>query len=142
VKPVKQQFRHFPEYGLWGDCHRACIASILELPLEEVPHFCDGGQEVGGLDCPVRSWLDERGLFQTNTPYNGNIDLDQLLHDLGIVLPGIYFILGGSSRNGVGHSLVAGEGRIVHDPSIDGSGCVGPMEDGLYWVTVIGRKLL
>jgi hypothetical protein len=24
-----------------GDCFRACVASILELPYEEVPHFMD-----------------------------------------------------------------------------------------------------
>lgn len=139
--PVKQQFRHFPEYGLWGDCHRACIASILELPLEEVPHFCDGGKKVEGADCPVRPWLAERGMFQVSQPYDGKFPIDQLLQDLNIIYPEMFFILGCASKSGTGHSLVAGEGRILHDPSIDGSGCVGPMEDGFWWITIIGGKL-
>lgn len=30
---VYQECIHAPHLGSWGDCHRACIASILELPL-------------------------------------------------------------------------------------------------------------
>lgn len=39
MKPVDQQFLHNPEKGIVGDCFRACIASVLELPIEAVPHF-------------------------------------------------------------------------------------------------------
>lgn len=37
--PVDQQFLHDTETGSVGDCFRACIASVLELPIEAVPHF-------------------------------------------------------------------------------------------------------
>lgn len=31
-----------------GDCMRAAVASVFELPLDEVPHFCDTGPDHGG----------------------------------------------------------------------------------------------
>jgi hypothetical protein len=39
MKPIDQEFMHDPEKGIIGDCFRACIASILELDINEVPHF-------------------------------------------------------------------------------------------------------
>lgn len=39
MKPVTQQFQHDLSVGQYGDCQRAVIASLLELPIEEVPHF-------------------------------------------------------------------------------------------------------
>jgi len=30
-----QLFHHRPEQGIWGDCHRTCIANILEKPAED-----------------------------------------------------------------------------------------------------------
>lgn len=38
MKPVRQLYRHDPANGVYGDCWRACIASVLELPIEDVPH--------------------------------------------------------------------------------------------------------
>jgi hypothetical protein len=39
MKPVDQEFVHRPDIGQHGDCQRAVIASLLELPITEVPHF-------------------------------------------------------------------------------------------------------
>lgn len=36
------------------------------------------------------------------------------------------------------NAIVAGGGRIVHDPAPEGGGLVGPMDDGWYWVTYVG----
>lgn len=36
MKPVHQSITNIPQ----GDCLPACIASILEVPLESVPNFC------------------------------------------------------------------------------------------------------
>jgi len=41
-----------------GDCLRACVCSLLELPIEAVPNFAECGF-FDGLD----KWLDERGLL-------------------------------------------------------------------------------
>ncbi len=39
--PVDQQCLHDPARGVFGDCMRACIASLLELPASMVPHFTE-----------------------------------------------------------------------------------------------------
>lgn len=37
--PRQQEFAHDPANGIVGDCVRACIASILEMEMKDVPHF-------------------------------------------------------------------------------------------------------
>jgi hypothetical protein len=43
MKPVEQVYQFDAETGERGDCLRACIASILELERDEVPHFVGMG---------------------------------------------------------------------------------------------------
>lgn len=144
MKPVKQLYRHDPPHA-WGDCHRACVASILELPCEAVPNFCappagDQWQE-GRWREREYAWMRSQGLVPIVTAYAPEAELDALLDNSVYYNPGIYWILGGTSRNGTGHSVVAFDGRIVHDPSLDDSGIVGPMEGGHYWGTFIGAGI-
>lgn len=60
--PVEQQqMAVFDEHGdnvQRGDCMRACVASLFELPLEDVPHFVEQNDWHGEW---VR-WLRARGL--------------------------------------------------------------------------------
>jgi len=51
VKPADQEFLHLPEIGQHGDCQRAVIASLLDLPIAEVPHFL----QLANGD-PVKYW--------------------------------------------------------------------------------------
>ena len=44
-----------------GNCFQAAVASVLNLPLDEVPHFCDGAR---GWERRFDAWLAERGLGQ------------------------------------------------------------------------------
>jgi hypothetical protein len=144
VIPVKQRNRHDPANGIYGDCHRAAIASLLELPLNEVPHFCDADSELPDAEPLMereRKWLASRGLTNINVIYPGEVSLDDLLTAIDATTPGIMFILGGTSTTGCGHSVVAGCGKILHDPSLTKTGdhsIVGPMEDGYWWVTFMG----
>lgn len=61
MKPV---FQKVVDAGK-GDCWAACIASILELPLEEVPNFVGLSDHSKGIlaEDLVKKWLKERGLF-------------------------------------------------------------------------------
>lgn len=43
-----------------GDCFRTCVAAILDLPIEQVPHFLAMGK--GSVTEPFREWLKQRGL--------------------------------------------------------------------------------
>lgn len=42
MKPVNQTLFGDTDGKLKGNCFPACLASILELPLEEIPHFYEG----------------------------------------------------------------------------------------------------
>lgn len=143
--PRKQLFRHKPDKGIYGDCHRACVASILNLPCEAVPNFCaplPGEEWVSGRWRErEREWLLAHGYCPITMTYSPDATLEQVLEGSTYYNQDIYWILGGTSRNGTGHSVVAYNGEIVHDPSLDDSGIIGPMEDGHYWATFIGSAI-
>ncbi len=137
VVKVQQRNRHRPEEGLTGDCHRACYASILELELDDVPHFFDQGRSWEEAKPIFEEFWSRYGLREIQVAYTGD-DLSLILRTLENLNPGVPFILGGRSRNEVNHSVVAWKGEIWHDPSIDQSGIVGPTEpDKLWWITYI-----
>lgn len=134
MKPLKQRFRHDPDNGIWGDCHRAAIASIFELPLDEVPHFLDKGVDSTIGAAAQDAWLATRKMGSFSVAFD--IELIDLLEMMAINATDVFWILGGTSRNQVNHSVVACGGLILHDPSLDNSGIVAPCNDGHYWVTV------
>ena len=130
--PLKQRYRHYPENGIWGDCQRASMASILELSLDDVPHFGDNGPDEKEFWRLVTEWVKTRGLILLDIPFTN--DLDSILTMMAAKLPDNHYLLSGLSRTGVNHVVVARGGSVVHDPSLDDSGIVGPCSDGYYWV--------
>lgn len=143
MKPQKQRFRHNPAQGVYGDCHRTAIAIVLDLEAEDVPHFMDGNayRKGGGPKANelFEMWLNERGISTISFPFPGE-NLARVLDTIASCNPlsKPAFILAGSSRNGCNHSVVACDGEIVCDPSLDDSGIIGPCDDGHYWVTFFG----
>lgn len=143
MQPVKQLFRHNPPHT-YGDCHRAAIACILNMRPQDVPHFMDGKPDnapAPEAHAHVEFWLNRRGLTQITVCYAGG-ELRDLLITVGNHNPGVAFILGGQSRIGVNHSVVCCNGEIVCDPSLDESGIVGPCDDGYWWVTFFGARII
>ncbi|VFR81092.1 hypothetical protein RAN3_2518 [plant metagenome] len=133
MTPQKQAFRHKPEEGIYGDCRRTAITCILDLPRDDVPHF---GLHFGNSEAfheAERVFLASRGLSKINVVYQDS--LENVLMTLQATNPDAYYLLGGTSRTGVGHSVVGLGGQIIWDPSLDDSGIVGPMDDGFYWVS-------
>lgn len=129
----KQLYRHDPENSVWGDCHRTCLAMLLDMDAREVPHIAHGDPR----DWRVREseFLAEQGLGIFTVGFQCN--LEAVLHYMLHANPGIFYILGGTSKNGTGHSVIGFNDAIVADPSIDDSGIVGPMEDGCYWISIL-----
>lgn len=97
--------------GILGDCWRACIASMLELPAEEVPHFVN--------DNPRDWWTDTQVYLYEQT--GGYID------NLAPVFPleDEYTIaVGPSPRGDFYHAVIVHrDGSLAHDPH--------PSRDGL-----------
>lgn len=131
---------HDPENGTIGDCFRCCIASILDMPAIEVPHFCDYAWEIKDARwlVAVNAWLAKRDLayleFQADpaTPWDWGA-----FKGLGF---SVYHTLNGKSPRGFDHATVGLNGSMVHDPHPSRGGLVGPSDDGVYTYGFIFKR--
>lgn len=134
MKPLKQRFRHNPP-ETFGDCASACLASLLELQIDEVPHFSklfwEGRDGWGKAE---KEFLHSKGLRKVQFGYS--CDLQDMLKYMKEANPDTYYILLGKSRNGTAHDVIGLNDQIVWDPSIDNSGIVEPCEEGAYYISV------
>lgn len=128
---MKKVMQEFPdndlERGIVGDCLRAAVASILDLPRSSVPHYLH------------LHWPDTD---------KANLEFDRFIARHGymlLVLPGSVFmslvrendvqcyhlIFGIASSNGdtAPHACVGLNGRIVHDPNPMKPGLMGAIDD-------------
>lgn len=135
MTPRKQLFRHDPDSGVYGDCHRTAIACLLDLEPDQVPHFGEHYTDSDTFQRAEQEWLASRGLTTVNAAFT---ELREAMNFLRVSNPGIYCLLGGKSANGCGHSVIACDGEIIWDPALDDAGIVAPFdEDGLYWLTFL-----
>lgn len=137
MTPVTCRVSHKPPEQ-YGDCLRACIASIMDRDAETVPNFADGGVDAITAWQLVRSWLAPQGLsvFITNYPPE---PLDDLLAMMQESNPDCHYILFGNTAEGMAHCVVGKGGKIVHNPAWVGCSIVGPLSEGAWSVWVIAR---
>lgn len=140
MTPQKQLLRHDPDNGVYGDCHRAALASILDIPVAEVPHFAADDPDAVTFNQRVDAYLASRGLCRITSEFGG-ASLGRILRLIQTLNPGVYFLLTGRSATGCNHTVVACDGEIVHDPSPTDAGIVGPCDDGLYWCVFLGAAI-
>lgn len=115
-----QEFMHNEQST--GDCFRACLATILELPMREVPHFAllDFSPEVRvSMQC-AQAWLEARGFELWMGPDDGDNPLPLC-------------IVNGLSPRGIRHAVVGdtATGEILHDPHPSRAG-LATIENRLY----------
>lgn len=116
MKPVDQTILHDPENGQVGDCMRACVASIFEFPIEEIPHFAiKEGQ--GGW---IKSYL--RFLHSIGWSVYSMSAKENSKHPLPEPGENDYYAAIGKSPRGIYHMVVCHDGEIVHDPHPDKTG--------------------
>lgn len=136
MKYHTQLFRHDPDNGVYGDCHRTALACIFDKDSPaDVPHFLADNPSPEVFYQRTDAWLLEQGFRSMAIPW-GCADVAQMLEHMAVRAPGIYWILGGVSPRGTNHSVVCCGGQIVHDPHPDGGGVVGPTDDGYFWSEV------
>jgi len=108
----------------YGDCMRACVASLLDLPIAEVPHFlrdADGDPQKfwsGVLEfTKARGW-DYLSAFPEHRP------------EFAEAMGG-YHIMGGPSPRGGGllHAVIGKDGQIVFDPHPSKAGLDGDLAE-------------
>ena len=132
------------EFGIFeGNCWSACIASILELPIEAVPNFCSMSKHGDNFWLKrTFQWLSERKIGMLHIQ-NAKLALDAQPH---LFTRCFVIITGRSPRAKEGeedflHAIVARCDTIensagyytefvpVHDPHIDKSFIVGDIND-------------
>lgn len=105
------------KFGVEGNCWQTAVASLLDLPTEEVPDFVnidDAGGENWLLH--TRRFLKERGMVLELIP--GHLDTDEY-----------YLVTGHSPRfPAMYHVVIYRNGRMVHDPHPSQDGLVDEVE--------------
>lgn len=104
MKPVDQTRFGKPH----GNCYAACIASVFEVLLEDLPrlHMVEDNWEND-----LEKWLEPRGFVVISMGYPKPRDI-QDLPDFQCVHLAI-----GDNPDGVSHCVVVDSGKIVHDPN-------------------------
>lgn len=122
--PVSQEFLYDPANGQHGDCMRACIASLLDLPRAEVPHFL---QAAAG---------DPETFWNLIFDFCEKLGFEYLPHlpdfspGMAATLGGYHVIAGPSPRGGgVWHAVVGLNGEIAFDPHPSRAGLAGDRTD-------------
>lgn len=103
-----------------GNCFQACLASLLEIPIEGIPEPEEGEDQFGVLN----AWLKEN---------HGKEFLILFGRQTEVAIPRTYHLIGGKSprypdEESFGHIVVGHRGVMVHDPHPDGGGVLGVEE--------------
>lgn len=101
MTPVDQTAFYSEEEGTRGNCCQAAVASILNLPLSEVPNFIDAG---AGFWTAFYAFFEGRGLRARNYGGMSKAPLNE------------YFLASGPAERGVHHMVVMYNGELAHDP--------------------------
>ena len=100
-------------------CFAACIASILDIPLDDIPNFCAASSDGDWWD-EFLKWLKPRGLSAV-----------MLLGRSGgkdVIFPGYYIASGRSIDRDRMHATIYDNGKLVHDPHPEGKGIKSVMD--------------
>jgi len=124
MKPVMQTKFTTVDQSVHGNCLAACLASLLEVPLEQVPALEDMGTEWFGV---MYEFLNQHGYDYLGTKYTGPSLNPFWWEFLLEAQPGVngYLIVGGKSpREWVtrGHAVIYKDGAMVHDPHPSNAG--------------------
>lgn len=113
MKPIDQRI-----LGEMGDCFTASLASLLDLPYEEVPYFIGMGDK----------WHESffKFLFDHGFSYHGLTNAKRIAEGISVGIDG-YFLVSGDSPRGFksGHSVVYKGMEMVHDPHPSRAGVLG-----------------
>lgn len=116
MKPTDQTILHGGQVP--GNCLQAAVASILELPLEAVPHFVLFGSK----------WADALWTFLGELGYDVHVKANREF------CPRDYCLMSGQSPRGdFLHVVVALGGEMVHNPHPSRAGLAG-FTDYIWWM--------
>lgn len=120
MKPVDQTQFFDKDKGTNGNCQQAALASLLELPLDDVPNFMEQHKA-----CKGHFWE----LFFDFVRSKGFEPYERYATKDGAPTFRGYYLAYGPSSRGVSHAVVYKDGQLAHDPH--------PSRDGIKAVETI-----
>lgn len=116
-----------------GNCFQACVASIMELPLQKVPHFLkdsDGGPWTQENWNAVKEFAKQHGYEACWL----DPDIPEDMESIKVLKrSGLHYVATGHSpRTDYGHCVVGSGGVTVHDPMANAGGCPLASDPWLY----------
>jgi hypothetical protein len=135
--PVNCIVKDDPINGKFGDCFRACVASIMEMQARYVPHFFDDGcdGEEGHKRC--EQWLNLHKCAPFYIAFSAKMTLQEFLNMIAAAGK-VNYILFGKTQAGVPHCVVCHGLDIVHNPAWYCSQIVEPI-DGQWQAMLITK---
>ncbi len=119
MTPVKQTRLSDEKNGIHGNCFTACLASLLDLRIEDVPDFSLIGS----------AWADNFFDFlgRNGCEFNGLSHFEDINQEKGI---DGFLIVGGESPRGTarGHSVIYKDGKPFFDPHPSNQFLIEPVE--------------
>lgn len=110
-----------------GNCHAACLASILELPLDVVDS--ERLMENDNWFAATNQWLRQYGVQLLLLTWNTEDAWPLDAHTICI-------LSGPSPRGDWWHATVAQNGAIIHDPHVEGGGLRGTRREIEVFVAI------
>ncbi len=128
---MRKNFQRFPRYdpftGIRGDCQRTCIACLLDLPTEEVPHFLENDDDDWLVE--LNRWLAQFKKAYLVLPVPDASVLPALFGQQGHDL---FHLLTIRTEGGTVHQIVGRNGEPVWCPIL------GDVEGREYEVLEVG----
>lgn len=122
----------------YGDCLRACVASILNIErVEDVPHFMHDGDDERGNE-RLKEYLWTQGLRPFITALGGETTLSDVFTMMNAVNTDIPYLL--FCQCGGGHHVViCRNDKIIHNPAWINYPIEGPtlQNDVPLWVIMV-----
>ena len=139
--PVDQTKSGYPK----GNCVMACVASILEVSLDDLPDLfercCSYDEEKAIWNHDKENWWDV--LLEGVQSFGWEVTF--VNRNASRVYPQGYAIAGGDTPRedvvnergeNVGHSVVYLDGKMIHDPHPSRDGLKGPIQD---WIILLPK---
>lgn len=106
-----------------GNCWAACIATVLDLPLSEIPNFCGEPERNDNWFSDTDKWLKSRGYRVIGFEGASGISMGEGAYAL---------VTGPSPRGNFSHVVVMtvqdGNFKVAHDPHPSRAGLAGPFQ--------------
>ena len=105
-------------FGDRGNCYSACIAMMLGIELEQVPHWA--------ADFPANEKADSTKMLRAANEWMAQRGLQIVTVVVGGLLPWMmpkgFYIAAGFTSRGTNHAVIYKDGELWHDPHPEGKG--------------------